>query len=106
MSDDFDPPITLICNIVVFTLDDAAAFVRSYKDAGLQSSQGAVLRLLESAATAEERALAAAAFRTWARKACSGLSFADADAAMQRERGPLPAVFTAWPNSNSIRHSN
>jgi hypothetical protein len=43
---DFDPPITLRRNIVVFTLDDAAAFVRSYKDAELRNSQSVVLRRL------------------------------------------------------------
>jgi hypothetical protein len=62
---DFDPPITLRSNIGVFTLDDAAAFVRSYKDAELRNSQSAVLPRLEIAATAEERQLVAAAFRDW-----------------------------------------
>jgi hypothetical protein len=47
------------------TLDNAVAFVRSYKGTELPTSQSAVLRLLENVATAEERALAAAAFRIW-----------------------------------------
>jgi hypothetical protein len=68
MADDFDPPVTLRAKIVVFTLDDAVTFVRTYKGTELPTSQSAVLRLLESVATAEERALAAAAFRIWAQE--------------------------------------
>ena len=66
MANDFDPPITLRNNITVFTLDDAAAFVRAYRDSLFPSSQDTVLRRLQSAATPEDRKLAAAAFRLWA----------------------------------------
>ena len=60
---DFDPPITLTRGIVVFTLDDAAAFLRSYKDSRYPMTRDAVLHRLGTAATDEERDLVAVRHR-------------------------------------------
>jgi hypothetical protein len=62
----FDPPITLKGNILVFTLDDAAAFVRSYKKPKWRTGQQTVLRRLESAVTEDQEKYAADSFRGWA----------------------------------------
>jgi hypothetical protein len=62
----FDPPLTLKDNIVVFTLDDAAAFVRSYKHTKWPEAQESVLRRLEGADSPEEQRHAADTFRGWA----------------------------------------
>jgi hypothetical protein len=62
----FDPPIKLQRNIVVLTLDDAVAFMRSYKHAKLPMARDAVLHRLESARAGHERQIAGNAFRTWA----------------------------------------
>jgi hypothetical protein len=62
----FDSPITLQRNIVVRTLDDAAAFMRSYKDAKLPMARDAVLHRLENACAEHELHIAANVFLTWA----------------------------------------
>ena len=62
----FDPPLTLKGRIVVFDLDDAAAFVRSYHSSKRPVMRDGLLRRLESADTACEQKEAADAFRGWA----------------------------------------
>ena len=62
----FEPPITLKPGIVVSTLDDAPAFVRSHQGSRRPPMQQAILRRLERATSAEERREAADAFRGWA----------------------------------------
>ena len=47
----FNPPLTLKGGGVVRTLDDAAAFVRSYRDPHLPKSSAAVLLSIEKART-------------------------------------------------------
>jgi hypothetical protein len=64
---EFNPPLRLPRNVVVFTLDDAAMFARSFEHARLPKSRDAVLRLVERACTEEEIVLAASGFRAWAR---------------------------------------
>jgi hypothetical protein len=62
----FHPPITMKDGVIVCTLDDAAAFVRSYKDAHRPLMQENVLRRLEGAASADALRDAATTFRGWA----------------------------------------
>jgi hypothetical protein len=64
---EFDPPLRLAKNTVVITLDDAAVFARSFHEARLPRSREAVLRLIESACSDEERRLAANGFGAWIR---------------------------------------
>jgi hypothetical protein len=70
----FDPPIRLQRGIVVLTLEDAAAFMRSYANAKLPMARDAVLRRLESARVEGELQVAANGFRAWA--CAEGLSVA------------------------------
>jgi hypothetical protein len=62
----FAPPLRLAPDIVVFTLDDAAAFVRSYQGSRRPAMQDSVLRRLERADSDREQKDAADAFRGWA----------------------------------------
>jgi hypothetical protein len=62
----FDPPLTLIGNIVVSTLDDAAAFLRSYRNSNWRTGQQNVLRRIEGADSEERQRQAADTFRGWA----------------------------------------
>jgi hypothetical protein len=62
----FDPPIRPQRGIVVLTLEDAVAFMRSYTDAKLPMARDAVMRRLEGARVEHELQNAANAFRTWA----------------------------------------
>ena len=62
----FDPPLVLRGNVVVQTLDDAADFVRRYKDAQRPVMQDGLLRKLERADADDEQRIAADAFRAWA----------------------------------------
>ena len=62
----FDPPLTLAGNIVVVTLEDAAACVRGYKVSNRPVMQDGVLRRLERADSEHQQNEAAAAFRGWA----------------------------------------
>jgi hypothetical protein len=65
MADDFDPPLELR-GIVIITLEDAQAFVRWHKDTRVPMSKEIVRHRLQTAATLEQRKLAADAFRIWA----------------------------------------
>jgi hypothetical protein len=62
----FDRPLTLENNVIVRTLDDAAAFVRSYTNTRLPKTRISVLRWLERAANEEQLSKAANMFRFWA----------------------------------------
>ncbi len=62
----FDPPLVLKGKVVVRTLDDAADFVRRYKDARRPVMQDGLLRKLERADADDEQRIAADAFRAWA----------------------------------------
>jgi hypothetical protein len=79
----FDPPLTLAGNIVVVTLEDAAAFVRGYKVSKRPVMQDGVLRRLERADSEHQQNEAAAAFRGWA----------EAEGILVRS-GPLEAATT------------
>jgi hypothetical protein len=52
--------------VVVRTLDDAAAFVRSYRDPHLPKSSAAVLLSIEEANDKNRGRVAASMFRVWA----------------------------------------
>ncbi len=62
----FAPPLVLKGKVVVRTLDDAADFVRRYKDARRPVMQDGLLRKLERADADDEQRIAADAFRAWA----------------------------------------
>jgi hypothetical protein len=62
----FNPPLTLKDDVVVRTLDDAAAFVRSYRAPHLPKSSATLLLTLEEANDRNQRRVAAAMFRVWA----------------------------------------
>jgi hypothetical protein len=61
-----DPPLTLRPNVVISTLDDAAAYLRAYDRARRPLMQESVLRRLEGARGPDEQRAAANAFRGWA----------------------------------------
>ena len=63
----FNPPLTLKGGVVVRTLDDAAAFVRSYWDPHLPKSSAAVLLSIEEANDKNRGRVAASMFRVWAK---------------------------------------
>jgi hypothetical protein len=65
----FNPPLTLKGGVVVRTLDDAAAFVRSYRDPHLPKSSAAVLLSIEEANDKNRGRVAASMFRVWAKAA-------------------------------------
>jgi hypothetical protein len=62
----FDPPLTVQGKTIVFTLDDAAAFVRSFQAGRRPVMRDGLLRRLEAAHTEWEQKEAADAFRGWA----------------------------------------
>jgi hypothetical protein len=62
----FNPPLTLRGDIVVTTLDDAAAFVSSYTTPRMPKTRESVLRWLERANNEDQRNKAADMFRIWA----------------------------------------
>ena len=62
----FNPPLTLKGDVVVRTLDDAAAFVRSHWDPHLPKSSATLLLTLEEANGMTQRRVAASMFRIWA----------------------------------------
>jgi hypothetical protein len=61
----FDPPLRLAGDVTVRTLDDAAAFTRTYKTAQQPMVRDGVLHRLEGASSPEEERNAANAFRAW-----------------------------------------
>ena len=61
------PPLTLKGGVVVRTLDDAVAFVRSYRDPHLPKSSAAVLLSIEEANDKNRGRVAASMFRVWAK---------------------------------------
>jgi hypothetical protein len=62
----FDPPLTLINNIVVRNLDDAVRFIISYREARRLQLRTSVLHRLEGAAGEAVERAAGDAFRSWA----------------------------------------
>jgi hypothetical protein len=62
----FDPPMKLKGDVVVSTLDDAAAFMRWLKHPKLIGTRDSVLRLIERASNGPQRHIAADIFRVWA----------------------------------------
>jgi hypothetical protein len=62
----FNPPLTLRGNIIVTTLDDAAAFVRSYTTPKMRKTRDNIPRWLERANNEDQRIKAADMFRIWA----------------------------------------
>jgi hypothetical protein len=62
----FNPPLTLKGDVVVRTLDEAVAFVRSYQNPQLPKSSAALLLTLEEANDLNQRRVAATMFRMWA----------------------------------------
>jgi hypothetical protein len=62
----FNPPLTLKGDVIVRTLDEAAAFVRSHRDPYLPKSSAALLLTLEEANGMTQRRVAASMFRIWA----------------------------------------
>jgi hypothetical protein len=62
----FDPPLMLTSNVAVITLDDAAAFMRSFGGERRPTAKQSVLRRLEGSRTEEEERDAANDFEAWA----------------------------------------
>jgi hypothetical protein len=63
---EFDPPLALQGDIVVATLDDAAAFARSLISPRLPKTRDNVLRCLERADSELQQGKVADIFRFWA----------------------------------------